>query len=273
VTITTLAPETRVDDYVVRALVGEGSMALVYDAVHAPTNERAALKVLRAPLARDEAIARRFARESESLRSLLHPHVVRVRDIGVHGTLPYFAMDFVAGGTVNDALERDPSPWSVDALLAFGAAIAGALDAIHARGLVHRDISAANVMLTAERVPILLDFGIAIKEGDTRLTKRGSILGTASYLAPELTRGAVHASPASDQYAFGVLLYRLASGKFPFEGKSVYEIMTQIATKPAPSLDIARPNLPPWIHAAIDRMLASKPSARWPRIEDALVRR
>ncbi len=272
-----LAAGTRLGAYEVTEMVGEGAMATVYAGVakgesrEGAGEEPVAIKLLRKKLARDVAIARRFARESESLRRIAHPNVVHVYDVGTHDEVPYFVMTYLGGGTLEDRRQGLAAAPTTREVRALAAPLASALDTIHAAGLVHRDISAANVMLMSKRafVPVLLDFGIALQEEETRLTKKGSVLGTAPYLAPELTRGASHASPASDQYALGVLLFLYATGRYPFEGKSVYEVMAQIATKTPPPLASLRADLEPALCATVDRMLARTPTARYPTLDAA----
>jgi serine/threonine protein kinase len=228
----------QIGPYEVLERVGEGATGVVYR-----TEGDIAIKVLRAT---DAVAAKRFAREARLAVAIESRHLVRILDVGDG----YFTMPYFARGSLAEAV-----PLPVAGLLQVAAEIAQALDALHAAGIVHRDVKPSNVLL-GEDGAVLADFGLARGVDSTQLTHDGQLLGTAHYLAPELIEGAV-ATPASDIYAFACLLYEVATGAPPFAGRNETEIGYAHLVEEPP-----RPELPGELDDAILLGLAKDPRER-----------
>jgi serine/threonine protein kinase len=217
--------------YALEEELGRGSMGTVYRAVR--DGREVALKVLRPELASDQIFRRRFEREGRIAASLRHPHLVEVVDTGEIDGLPYLASRLVVGRSLAQHIEEaGPTP---DAeLVRILSEAATALDVLHERDLVHRDVKPSNVMLDADGHAALADFGLARSAADTVLTTPGHVSGTVDYLAPELIRGET-ATPATDIYALGCVAYECATAAPPFAGKSVVDaIVAHLQDAPAP---------------------------------------
>ncbi len=238
--------------------LGEGGMGVVHRA-RDREGRPVAVKVLH-PLGTDGVNARRrLAREVETMRRVRSPYVAEVLDADVTGEYPYIVTRFVAGPTL-DEMVRGRGPLSGQGLrrLAFG--MAEALTAIHAAGVVHRDLKPGNVMLTDDR-PIVIDFGIAQTGDATRLTQTGLVMGTPGYLAPEVIEGQP-SSPASDVHSWGSTMAFAATGHLPFGGGSYETIFYRIVSGRADLTGVPAP-LVPLISAALARDPSHRPSASW----------
>jgi serine/threonine-protein kinase len=193
--------------------LGHGAMAVVDLARDVELDREVALKRLAENLARDEELRARFIREARMAARLAHPNVVRVYDVGEDGDRPYIAMEYVAGETLAELVARR-GPLPAAEVVELGAQLCRGLAAVHAAGLVHRDVKPQNVLLRRDGVLKLGDFGIAFGHEGTRLTTAGTVLGTAAYLAPEQARGE-QVSAAADVYGVGAVLYELLTGRPP----------------------------------------------------------
>ena len=202
------------------ALIGAGGMAEVYRATDVQLGREVAVKVLAARLAGDPDHRRRFEREGRAAARIRSPHVAAIYDVGEWEGRPYIVMELVRGGSLAERLARGPVP--VGQALGWVAQAAAAIDAAHAEGVVHRDVTSSNLMLTSDGLIKVVDFGIARVlegEGSATLTGAGMLLGTAGYLSPEQARGE-RGGPASDVYALAVVAYELLTGARPFAGRS-----------------------------------------------------
>ena len=225
----------RIEGYDVEAVIGRGGMGVVYRARHRKLNRPVALKMILAGAYASPPDRARFQREAVAVAALRHPNVVQVYDSGEVGGRPYFTMELVEGGTLADKLARTPLAARPAADLV--AALAGAIHAAHASGIVHRDRKPANVLLTADGTPKVTDFGLArYVQGGPELTLSGTRVGTPSYMAPEQALGQSSAiGPATDVYALGAILYELLTRRPPFKGESAAETERQvIANDPVP---------------------------------------
>jgi predicted Ser/Thr protein kinase len=238
--------------------LGEGGMGVVHLA--RDTEGRAvALKVLH-PLGSEGVNARRrLAREVETMRRVRSPYVAEVLDADVTGEFPYIVTRFVSGPTL-DEMVRTRGPLSGPGLRRLAHGMAEALTAIHAAGVVHRDLKPGNVMLTDDR-PIVIDFGIAQTGDATRLTQTGLVMGTPGYLAPEVIEGEP-SSPASDVHSWGSTMAFAATGHLPFGGGSYETIFYRIISGRADLSGVPAP-LVPLISAALARDPSHRPSASW----------
>jgi predicted Ser/Thr protein kinase len=238
--------------------LGEGGMGVVHLA-RDPEGRPVAVKVLH-PLGTEGVNARRrLAREVETMRRVRSPYVAEVLDADVTGELPYIVTRFVAGPTL-DEMVRTRGPLSGSGLRRLAHGMAEALAAIHAAGVVHRDLKPGNVMLTDDR-PIVIDFGIAQAGDATRLTQTGLVMGTPGYLAPEVIEGEP-ASPASDVHSWGSTMAFAATGHLPFGGGSYETIFYRIISGRADLTGVPAP-LVPLISAALARDPSHRPSAGW----------
>ncbi len=218
-----------------------------------------AVKVLH-PLGTEAATARRrLAREVETMRRVRSPYVAEVLDADVTGEYPYIVTRYVPGPTL-DEMVRVRGPLSGAGLRRLACGIAEALAAIHAAGVVHRDLKPGNVMLTDDR-PIVIDFGIAQAGDATRLTQAGLVMGTPGYLAPEVIEGE-SSSSASDVHSWGSTMAFAATGHLPFGGGSYETIFYRIVSGRADLTGVPAP-LIPLISAALARDPSHRPSAAW----------
>ena len=234
------------DRYAVERELGSGGMGLVVLGRDLRLDRPVAIKVIRPELATESA-TQRFAREARLLARLVHPNIVPIHDAGFADGLPYYAMEYVEGRTLADALREGPlDPGQVRVL---GTALLGALGAAHRHGVVHRDIKPANIFLAGQRI-LLGDFGAArVETADTALTETGALVGTPAYMAPEQLTGR-YVSPATDLYAVGLVLYEACTG-------------ARWLPAAAPE-DGDWSRLPPDLVRVLKRALAVQPDARWP---------
>jgi serine/threonine protein kinase len=238
--------------------LGEGGMGVVHLA-RDPEGRLVAVKVLH-PLGTEGPNARRrLAREVETMRRVRNPYVAEVLDADVAGEFPYIVTRFVAGPTLEEMVRsRGPMPGPGLRRLAYGTA--EALTAIHAAGVVHRDLKPGNVMLAPDR-PIVIDFGIAQAGDSARLTQTGLVMGTPGFLAPEVIEGQP-SSPASDVHCWGSTMAFAATGHLPFGGGSYESVFYRILSGNADLTGVPAP-LVPLISAALARDPAQRPPASW----------
>ncbi len=255
--------------YKLNARVGAGGMATVYDGEDLLLGRRVAIKIPHPALATDPAFLYRFVNEARAAAALAHPNVVAVYDVGEIEGLPFLVMEFVAGETLKDLLCRE-GPLPPESVVQVGIQVAAALDAAHRRGLIHRDIKPQNILLAPEaelgphsrfRVK-LADFGIALALGADSATRPGVLLGSAPYLAPELVRGE-SATPQSDIYALGVVLYEMSTGRLPYSGDTPLAMALQHVEAEPRRPTAWNPALPPALEGIILRAMAKAPAARF----------
>jgi serine/threonine-protein kinase len=235
-------------------------MGTVYKA-YDPTLERfVALKVLAPRLVREEEFVERFLREARAAARLNHPNIVTIHNVGRAGDWYYFAMAHLEGQTLADRIQQR-GPMSLEEVLGTLRPLADALDYAHGRGLVHRDVKPANVVVGSDGRPTLTDFGIARAAAETRLTRTGAIVGTPEYLSPEQAQGEA-IGPGTDQYALGVVVYEMLTGKAPFKAESTPALLYKVVHERPPSLRAERPDLPEAVEQALGRALAKEPTQR-----------
>ena len=251
-------------------VLGAGGMGAVFEATHLRLDRRVAIKVLRPVFVGDEEFIKRFLREAKAASKIRHRNVVEILDFGeAAGGLIYSVMEFLEGQDLDHLLRTQPGrrlPWAQ--ACSFLVQIASGLKAAHACGVIHRDIKPANCFLTQEDDEPLLkvvDFGIAkVDEADQsqQLTGTAQVLGTPSYIAPELVRTQSPASPRSDIYSLGVLAYRMLTGQLPFAGETVFEVLRRSCFDPVPSLRDRVPELSPAVESFVLTLLAKQPEER-----------
>jgi hypothetical protein len=218
----------RLNRYVLLAPLGEGGMGVVHSAWDTELEREVALKILTNGT-RPEQVER-FLREAEAMARLRHPNVVGIHEVGAAQGVPFLSMELVAGGSLEDLLLTGPLELQRTAEVALD--VARGLAHAHAQGVVHRDLKPANVLLDGEGKALLTDFGLArLIDTDEGLTKSGQVVGTPHYMSPEQALGkGRHATPASDVFGLGAVIYRMAEGAPPFDGETLLELVRQIAT-------------------------------------------
>jgi serine/threonine protein kinase len=265
-----LATGALAGSYVVDALACEGGFASIYRAHHVHTRERAALKVLRLPMACSERLTLRFRQEAEVIRRLRHPHIVRIFEVGeLYDGRPYIAMEWLDGRNLAQEL-RARGWFSEQEALALITEICGAVAAAHHHGIIHRDIKAENVIAVpcgAWFSTRLVDFGIAklTAPGDLPiLVTAQTILGTPQSMAPEQILG-LPVDARTDIYALGVLLYALVTGRLPFDGDTIVELEEMHLHATPPSASALAP-VSPRFDAVLARALAKRKEDRHPSV-------
>ena len=262
------APGQRIGRYTLELLLGEGASGLVYSALD-DEGVRVAIKLLR-PDAADEAVAlARFVREGRLAQRVEARHLVPILDAGRSDAAAYLVMPYYRGGSLALRL-RALGRLGVDETLDLAAQLGRGLDALHERGILHRDVKPSNVLLDGEGTAALTDFGLARAGDSTRLTAEGQVLGTPHYLAPELIEG-LEASPASDLYSLGCVLYECLVGEPPFGGRSATQLGFAHLVEPPPDPRERRPELPAQLVEALLGALEKDPAAR-PTTGTALAR-
>jgi serine/threonine protein kinase len=251
-----------VGHYRLDARLGEGAVGVVYRARRESDGAVVALKLLKQRLGEDETFRARFVHEARAAREVEHDHVVPVLDAGEAGGTSYLVAEYVAGGSLEDRL-REEGALPIAEALRIGAEVATGLDALHRGGLVHRDVKPPNLMLYEDGRAAITDFGLAKGPAYTVLTKPGQVMGTLDYLAPELIRGEA-ATPSTDIYAFGCVVYECITGAPPFGGKSLFEIGTAHLNVSPPDPSETRPEVTPSFSWALLKALEKDPAARPP---------
>jgi eukaryotic-like serine/threonine-protein kinase len=247
--------------------LGTGGMSNVYKATDRILERTVAVKILAEHLSDDERFVARFRREALAVAKLIHPNIVQVYDTGVDEGRHYIVMEYVEGRSGAQILQRH-GPVEPEIAAEIGAQACAGLDYAHRRGIIHRDVKPGNLMVVGgpvgggEMTVKLTDFGIARAIEQTRITQVGSVVGTAAYLAPEQVRGE-EATPATDVYALGVVLYQFLTGRLPYEGSSLAELaVRQQNEKPLPP-DTYNSEVPQTLGAAVLRALEGDPNRRY----------
>jgi serine/threonine protein kinase/class 3 adenylate cyclase len=246
--------------YRIVARIASGGVGTVYRAHQAALGRDVAVKVLHPHVAGEPEFQARFRREALAVAQLRHPNVLAVFDYGQDAGMAYIVSELVDGGTLADHVGQ---PLAVDVVVQVLAPVAAALDYAHARGVVHRDVKPANILLTREGTPVLGDFGLAkLVESTTRLTETGAFFGTPHYMAPEQITGDAVGPPA-DQYALAVVAYELLAGRVPFAAETPLAVLHAHVHTPPPPLHRLNPALTAPADAALRRGLAKRPEARF----------
>jgi eukaryotic-like serine/threonine-protein kinase len=256
-----MAPTVLSDRYELGRVLGRGGMAEVREARDLVLGRRVAVKVLHAALADDPAFIERFRREATAVAALNHPSLVGIFDAGSDGDIRYLVMEYLEGRTLADVLRQD-GRLEPDRALEVGIAAAGALEAVHQAGLVHRDVKPANIMVTPSGGVKLMDLGIARAADATSLTATQSVIGTAAYLSPEQARG-LPADARSDLYSLGCVIYETVAGRRPFEGDSAVSVALQHVNDDPPAPSHLVDGLPEGLDAVLARALAKDPDRRY----------
>jgi len=264
----------RLGDYVVRRILGHGSMGVVFEAVHEKLGRRVALKVLPPGLGATEKAIQRFLREAQAVAQLSHENIVPIFEIGTVGAMHFYAMQFLDGEPLDQVLKRGPLHAKAAARLICTAA--RAIHFAHQRGIIHRDIKPANMIRLRdadgdgvedddqERKVVLTDFGLARQEQGSSITDSGAMVGTPLYMSPEQIRahrGGV--GRGTDVYSLGATLYEMVAGRPPFHGESTQEILQKILDEEPRPPRVFASHLPEDLEVVILKALEKEPRRRY----------
>jgi predicted Ser/Thr protein kinase len=263
----------------IQAVLGAGGMGEVYKAKDTRLNRTVAIKVLPRLLSERADLRQRFEREARAIASLNHSNICALYDIGRQDGIDFLVMEYLEGETLSKRLKAGPLP--TEQLLRTAIEIATALDQAHRHGMTHRDLKPGNIMLTKHGAK-LLDFGLAKRlelsplargtreqtatESES-LTEEGTILGTLEYMAPEQVEGK-EVDSRTDIFAFGVVMYEMATGRKAFEGESKASLTAAILTHEPPPITKIQPLAPPALERVVRRCLAKDPDERWQTTRD-----
>lgn len=237
-------------------------MGLVFRATRESDGEVVALKVLKRALTEDDIFKQRFNQEARATAEIRNPHLVPIVEAGEADGRQYLAVGYVTGGTLEERL-KEGGPLALDEAVRVAECLATGLDALHAAGVIHRDIKSSNVMFNGEGTAMLTDFGLAKGRAYTVLTKPGQVVGTLDYLAPELIKGQP-ATPFTDIYALGCTIFESVTGRTPFGDKRLFQIGLAHLEEPPPNPSAARPEVPQSLARAILSALEKDPERRPP---------
>jgi serine/threonine-protein kinase len=255
----------RLGPYEVLGVVGRGGMGVVFQARDRALDRLVAIKVLTPGLACTGAARRRFAREAQAAAAVVHEHVVAIHAVDATPQgVPYLVMQYVAGKSVQDLIDRG-EPTGLRAILRIGMQAAIALAAAHAQGLIHRDVKPANILLEngVERVKIT-DFGLAraVDDAGASMTLSGVVAGTPQYMAPEQARGDA-IDHRADLFSLGSVLYALCTGRSPFRGRSSLATLKRVCEETPPPIGALNPEIPAWMVRIVERLHAKDPADRY----------
>jgi serine/threonine protein kinase len=263
-----LARGDSVGPYTIESALGEGGMARVYKAT-GPDGE-VALKLVRADLAVEEMFIRRFSREVRTAERVDHPHVLAVLDSGVHDGVPYMAQPLIAGGSLQERLEREET-LQLEAAVTLCLEVAKGIGALHEHGLIHRDLKPANILLDEDGRAFVADFGLTKDPQASLLTQPGQAVGSLDYMAPEQIRGQ-EVGPAADVYSLGCVMFECLAGRPPFADRTgTMKILWAHLQDAPPDPCDARDDLPPNVSWAVLSAL-EKDAARRPPTATAYAR-
>ena len=252
----------RLGPYRIGDPLGRGGMGTVYRGVDEETRQDAAVKVLSSVLASDEAFRERFEAEIETLKTLKHQNIVQLYGYGEQDGHLFYAMELVKGTSLEEELQNGRRfQWQETTRM--GIDVCRALKHAHDCGVIHRDLKPANLLLSDNEQIKLTDFGIAKLFGHTQMTAQGGVLGTADYMAPEQAEGRA-VTPRSDLYSLGSVMYALLSGRPPFHGKSMGEVLHMLRYADPPPLHHRAPDVPAALEKVIFQLLEKDPQKRIP---------
>jgi len=274
-----ILPGRRLGPYEILSAIGAGGMGEVYKARDTRLGRTVAIKVLPTHLADRADLRERFEREAKTIASLNHPNICTLYDIGHQDGIDFLVMEYLEGETLTQRLQKGSLP--MEQVLKYATEIADALDKAHRKGVTHRDLKPGNIMLTKSGTK-LLDFGLAklnqeaspanvslseLPTAKDPLTAQGVIVGTLHYMAPEQLEGK-EVDPRTDIFAFGAVVYEMASGMKAFEGRSQASVIGAILKDDPPLISSIKPMTPPALDRTVNRCLAKEPEKRWQTASD-----
>lgn len=251
--------------YEIQELLGQGGMSAVYKASDPNLRRVVAVKLIHSHLSSDPEFVRRFEEEAAAVASLRHPNIIQVFDFNNDGDTFYIVFEFIPGETLQDNQTRIVKAGRqvpLDQSLALSVNVADALAYAHERGVIHRDVKPANVMINVHNQAILMDFGLVKIAGGDSHTATGAVMGTARYMSPEQIRGE-RVDERTDIYSLGVMMYEMAAGRPPFHADSALTLMMMHVNDPVPDLREIRPDVPATFVQVIGKTLAKDKADRF----------
>src|SRR5438067_4455642 len=284
-----LAPNTRIDRYEIRSLLGKGGMGEVYLAEDLRLHRKVALKILPTAVAANQDRMRRFEQEATAAAALNHPHIAHIYEIGQSEGTHFIVIEHIDGDTLRDKIHRDKAP--LQKLLKYLTQLAEGRTKAHAAGIVHRDLKPDNIMITRDDYAKILDFGLAklveterslglgsspASEIGTRIMVQqslaGMVMGTAGYMSPEQAQGKVkEIDQRSDIFSFGCILFEAVTGQKPFEGQDILDSLHKIVHAPTPQIKETNANAPDALQRIVRRCLAKEPEKRYQSIKEVAI--
>jgi len=262
----------RISQYEIVEEIARGGMGVVYKARDSRLQRFVAIKALLSESASDVSRKQRFLREAQAASALNSPHIVTIHDILTEEDTDYIVMEFVEGALLSNAIPRDKG-LTIEKAINYATQIAAGLQTAHAAGIVHRDLKPSNVIVTSAGWAKILDFGVAKltplhrDSKDETITAKGTIVGTAAYMAPEQALGG-EVDHRADQFSLGVMLHEMLTGQRPFHGPTMVALLRAIQLDPPRPLRASRPDLPVALESAISRALEKRPQDRYPNIRE-----
>ena len=258
----------RIGGYEIIGKLGEGGLGVVYKARQLSMGRVVALKVLHERWVTDDEFRKRFLVEARLVGRLSHPNLIQVIDVGRYKSTLYFSMEFVDGEPVDATVDRD-GRMDLQSTVSIAIQVASALEYLHQRRIVHRDVKPGNIMVTKAGIAKLGDFGFVKSSLESVLSTEGEVLGTPDYISPEAARGEKNLDFRSDLYSLGTTLYHMLTGNPPFGG-SVSDVMDQhIKNEPKPIQTVVR-DLPPKMAEVVEKMMRKRPEDRYQNFTDLL---
>ncbi len=243
-------------------LIGRGAVGAVYRATQVKLNRVVAIKVLLGQAFASPEDESRFRSEALTVAQIQHPNVIQIFDIGDDAEMPFLAVEYLEGGTLEQRMTGTPMP--IGDALRMVYQIARGVGAAHAKGVIHRDLKPANILLTAEGTPKVADFGLAKQLGAESQTMTGAVLGTPAYMAPEQAAGQLRQlSPRTDVYALGVILYQCLTGVAPHRGDSILQTLERVRTEVPLPVRYHRAEIPAELEEVVARCLRKVPAERY----------
>ena len=262
--------KTHLGHYEIVAELGRGGMGVVYKGYEPSLSRYVAIKELSSSLTNNAQVVERFLREARSMAMLNDPHIIQIYSIGQQNGQPFFVMEYVDGTSLSDLIARDGRLQVADALRIVHQTAQG-LAAAHARGVIHRDVKPANLMISLRGQVKIADFGIALANSsvDSKLTGAGEFVGTPGYLSPEIVQG--HTVDArSDIFSLGVVLFEMLTGRTPFSVDSVYKLVLEIVQTDIPDVREINKDIDPGVAAILAKMLMKDPEKRYQTMRDLI---
>jgi serine/threonine-protein kinase len=248
--------------------IGQGGMGVVYKAEDTKLHRTVALKFLPAHHTGATQEMKRFIHEARAAAALDHPNICTIYEIDESAKQPFISMAYIEGKNLEDIAAG--RPLDLDDALRYASQVARGLEEAHAKGVIHRDIKSANIVVSDKGHAIVMDFGLAKLQGQTKLTQTGTTVGTVSYMSPEQARGD-EVDHRSDIWSLGVVLYSMVVGRYPFEGEHPSSVMYLVMNEPHEPLTALRTGVPMELERIVDRALAKDPGERYQSVSDMIV--
>ena len=253
--------------YKIEEVVGRGGMGIVYRAEDTKLRRHVALKFMPPELVRDKEAKGRFILEAQTAAALSHPNICTIHEINEEEGRSFIAMEYVEGQSLRGKLEQ--GPLETEEALDIAIQVAEGLDEAHKKGIIHRDIKSANIMVTKKGQAKIMDFGLAKVKGGTLLTREGTTLGTVAYMSPEQAQGE-EVDHRTDIWSLGVVLYEMLSGRIPFKGDHEASILYSVVHEEPKPLKAFKPDLPAELQQIVSRALKKNPDARYSSAAEVL---